>query len=233
MTEAKWLACAHPYQMLEFLRGRASERRLRLLLTACCRGFQPLLTDFRAAQAATTAERDTAGLATKKELRMAREGILSLLQDKLGWRNEDIDFHLESAEWWPHFEDSQKVNATLAVAIASWYVMADTLSHQEAEREVSRLAAAAPERQDGNQCALLRDLFNPFRPVICGQSWRTPTVLGFAQSVYDQSAFDRLPILADALEDAGCTDAAILEHCRGPGPHVRGCWVVDLLLGKQ
>ena len=60
----------------------------------------------------------------------------------------------------------------------------------------------------------------------------TPTVVQLAQSIYDDRAFDRLPILADALEEAGCTDAAILDHCRGPGPHVRGCWAVDLLLGK-
>ena len=65
------------------------------------------------------------------------------------------------------------------------------------------------------------------------KSWLASLVLGLAQAIYDERAFDRLPILADALEDAGCTDAAILEHCRGPGPHVRGCWVVDLLLGKQ
>ena len=53
-----------------------------------------------------------------------------------------------------------------------------------------------------------------------------------AQGIYYDRAFDRLPILADALEDAGCHDAAILEHCRQPGPHVRGCWVVDLLTGR-
>jgi hypothetical protein len=58
-------------------------------------------------------------------------------------------------------------------------------------------------------------------------------VLAIAQAISDERAFDRLSILADALEDAGCTDNAILEHCRGPGPHVRGCWVVDLLLGKN
>jgi hypothetical protein len=54
-----------------------------------------------------------------------------------------------------------------------------------------------------------------------------------AGAIYEERAFDRLPILADALEEAGCTDAEVLEHCRGPGPHVRGCWVVDLLLGKE
>jgi len=54
-----------------------------------------------------------------------------------------------------------------------------------------------------------------------------------SQVVYDERAFDLMPVLGDALEDAGCTDRAILDHCRSPGPHVRGCWVVDLILGKQ
>jgi hypothetical protein len=57
--------------------------------------------------------------------------------------------------------------------------------------------------------------------------------VNLAQTIYDQRAFDQMSNLADALEDAGCTDAAILDHCRSPGPHVRGCWVVDLLLDKQ
>src|SRR5262249_8541137 len=82
------------------------------------------------------------------------------------------------------------------------------------------------------QAALLRDIFgNPFRPVAIDRTIHRPdgTVALFAEAVYDDRTFDRLPILADALEEAGCTDAAILEHCRGPGPHVRGCWVVDLV----
>ena len=79
----------------------------------------------------------------------------------------------------------------------------------------------------------LRDSFgNPFRPVTIDQAWLTPNVAALARKIYDDRAFDRLPGLADALEETGCTDADILAHCRGPGPHVRGCWVVDLLLGK-
>jgi hypothetical protein len=81
---------------------------------------------------------------------------------------------------------------------------------------------------------LIRDIFgNPLRPVRVNPSWLTSDVAVLGRVVYDERAVDRLPILADALEDAGCTDGAILEHCRGPGPHVRGCWVVDLLLGKS
>jgi len=77
---------------------------------------------------------------------------------------------------------------------------------------------------------------DPFRFVAVDGNWlkwNDATVPHIAQAIYDDRAFDRLPVLADALEEAGCTDAAILDHCRGPVPHVRGCWVVDLLLGKE
>jgi hypothetical protein len=84
------------------------------------------------------------------------------------------------------------------------------------------------------QAALLRDVVgNPFRCASVGSSFVTANVLSIARAIYADRAFDRLPILADALEDAGCDQADILEHCRGPGPHVRGCWVVDLVLGKE
>ncbi|OAI47607.1 hypothetical protein AYO44_01645 [Planctomycetaceae bacterium SCGC AG-212-F19] len=81
---------------------------------------------------------------------------------------------------------------------------------------------------------LLRDLFgNPFRMVTMDRRWSTANVVSLGETVYADRAFDRLPILADALEDAGCTNADVLEHCRSNGPHVRGCWVVDLILGKE
>ncbi|WP_020475697.1 hypothetical protein [Zavarzinella formosa] len=83
-------------------------------------------------------------------------------------------------------------------------------------------------------CRIIRDIFgNPFRPIAFDTAWRTADVLGIAEGIYDDRAFGRLPILADALEDAGCDDPDILSHCRGPGPHARGCWVVDLALGKE
>lgn len=80
----------------------------------------------------------------------------------------------------------------------------------------------------------LRDLLgNPFRPVSVEAGCISPTVKQLAAAIYMDRAFDRLPILADALEESGCTNAEILRHCRGRGPHVLGCWVVDLLLGKE
>src|SRR6185369_8973858 len=87
------------------------------------------------------------------------------------------------------------------------------------------------------QCVMLRCVFgNPFRSAAIDPAWlacNDRTIPKLAQTIYDERAFDSLPILADALEQAGCDNQDILAHCRGPGPHVRGCWVVDLMLGKE
>jgi hypothetical protein len=84
------------------------------------------------------------------------------------------------------------------------------------------------------ELSLLRDIFgNPFQPVTFQPAWQTPTVVGIANGIYSDRAFDRMPILADALEKAGCDNPDVLLHCRGDGPHVKGCWVVDLVLGKE
>jgi hypothetical protein len=81
---------------------------------------------------------------------------------------------------------------------------------------------------------LARCLFgNPFRPITFDPAWGTPAATAVARAIYEDRRFSDLPILADALEDAGCADAALLGHCRGPGPHAQGCWAVDLLLGKS
>jgi hypothetical protein len=103
-------------------------------------------------------------------------------------------------------------------------------------RTAAYAVAATEDPRDERriQCELLRCVFgNPFRPVALNPSWLTSTVLTLAVGIYAERAFDRLPILADALQDAGCDRADVLDHCRGPGPHVRGCWVVDLVFGKS
>jgi hypothetical protein len=82
---------------------------------------------------------------------------------------------------------------------------------------------------------LLRDIFGPlpFRAVTVDPRWLTSTAVALARTIYEDRAFDRLPILADALEEAGCDNTDVLSHLRGDGPHVRGCWVLDLVLGKE
>jgi hypothetical protein len=88
--------------------------------------------------------------------------------------------------------------------------------------------------QAGSIPQTLRDIFgNPFRPVAFDPRWRTSDVVGVARAIYDDKAFERMPILGDALMDAGCEDEQVISHCRGDGPHVRGCWVVDLILEKE
>ena len=115
--------------------------------------------------------------------------------------------------------------------------LADEAVQKGADDSVGREAwDQAEEEERVFQSAILRDICNPYRPVTIPAAllkWNDRAVIRIAQAIYDERAFDRLPILADALEDADCDDADILSHCRGPGPHVRGCWVVDLLLSKS
>jgi hypothetical protein len=109
--------------------------------------------------------------------------------------------------------------------------------------EITWVWAAAwdsPENTLDAQADLLRDLFgNPFRPVTLDPAWLTPTVTGMAQAAYQERDLPsghldpaRLAVLADALEEVGA-DRALLDHLRSTGPHIRGCFVVDVLLGKE
>src|SRR5262249_38200098 len=100
----------------------------------------------------------------------------------------------------------------------------DDTEYQEAGREAALL----------HMIHLIRCLYgNPFRPVVFNPEWRTETTVGLAARMYDGRDFWAMPILADALQDAGCHNADIPAPCRDPGPHARGCWVVDLVLGKE
>jgi hypothetical protein len=102
----------------------------------------------------------------------------------------------------------------------------------------SSMRSAAFRDNAAEQAALIRDIVgNPFRPVMPVEcsclTWNDGAVLKIAKGIYEERAFDRMPILADALEDSGCADAAILAHCRSSGPHVRGCWTLDVLFGRE
>ncbi|MBP3955097.1 hypothetical protein J8F10_07365 [Gemmata sp. G18] len=83
------------------------------------------------------------------------------------------------------------------------------------------------------QARILRELFrNPFRTVAFSAEWRTDTTVALARGMYEAREFSAMPILADALQDAGCNHTDVLAHCRGAGAHLRGCWVLDLVLGR-
>ena len=210
-TDAGWLACTYPGSMLTHLRT-ASARKLRLFVCACCRRVWHLLPDKRSRQAVEAAEQWADGLISWKALNEAQ------------WYAE----RARKGPRGPGYPNAPRAAAQAAIPRKSWVVNTAWCC---------RVAAGWGAEEEQAQCDLLRDIFGiPWRPVAIDLSWlawQANTVVQLAQAIYDERAFDRLPILADALEDAGCDSADILAHCRGPGPHVRGCWVIDALLGKQ
>jgi hypothetical protein len=222
MTEAEWLACTDPTPMLEVLRARAGSRKLGLFACGCVRLVWHLLRDPRSRQAVETAERYAVGLATRGQLRAAKAKASRAVGSSWGPRAaREAAWAAASCVGWGDGEGNVSVHAAAAAVY-------DVLRPGMA---VTAAQVAADQRC--SQAALLRDLFgNPFRPVAFDPAWRTRTASAVAQVIYDGRDFSLLPVLADALEDAGCEDAGVLNHCRGPGPHVRGCWVVDLVLGK-
>jgi hypothetical protein len=224
MTESEWLnEAGRPQWMADHLgdcgipRTKAGRRKFRLFACGCCRVAWDRLPDDRLRDAVRTAERFADGLATKEELAAARTAVAGLTYDS-----------------GPFGDSPAGVRVAIDMAVAATDPRAYSAAFAMTATEVplaGRMRAAAAEAY---LCRLFRCVFgNPFRPVVVERTWRSTAVVGLARGIYDDPAFDRLPILADALEDAGCDDADLLAHCRGEGPHVRGCFVVDLVLGKE
>jgi hypothetical protein len=220
MTEAEWLVCEDPALMLEFLRDSASDRKLRLFACACCRRQWALLTDERSRNAVEVAERFVDWYALQEDLEAATRTAGYINRDSpctlTGRVMSALELHLAGA-----FMGCCEEEAMDAVEVALWDI---ALGLGDVERPA--------------HCQLVREIFgNPFRPAsveLAWRAWNDDTVTKLACVVYEERAFggDRMNVLADALEEAGCTDAQILTHLRGPGPHGRGCWAVDLVLAK-
>ncbi|VTR95537.1 Uncharacterized protein OS=Sorangium cellulosum (strain So ce56) GN=sce5710 PE=4 SV=1 [Gemmata massiliana] len=214
MTEAEWLACADPTPMHNFLclglkvsRTKLGRRKLRLHACSCGRRVWHLLNN-QSHRAIEVAERFAEGLATTTEL------------EKM-WRRVCDSVTCGTA------------CAPISVAIAQTASVGQAVAALAAVRQRQGKYEEARCAENKAQADLVRDIFgNPFRPVVVDSSWLTSDVLALATGVYEGRVFDRMPILADALQDAGCDNEDVLSHCRGDGLHVRGCWVVDLLLGK-
>jgi hypothetical protein len=217
VTEAEWLACADPQAMLEFLLvGTARDRKLRLFAVACCRRKWKFFSDDRCRQAVDIAESFADDENMIGDLDWAAQGTRLALN-----------------EWRP----KQGSRGILVRVSTGAHSLAQTRLHViHIASELLGLpvdSARAKALEAEQQARLLRDIFgNPFRPVAFDPAWRTSDVLALARGIYDEKAFDRMPILADALQDAGCDATELLDHCRGTSPHVRGCWVVDLVLEK-
>jgi hypothetical protein len=223
MTEDEWRAFRHPEAMLNALGERVTERKCRLLACACCRRIWHLMTDARVREAVEIAERLADGLATQRQ----RKAAYALMHEIRSAADPATDYRAFSSAMCAHFALSPAANRQAAIMNSA----GDTAN--AVGYAVEHCDGRSKEAEHVAQSDLVRDLFgNPYRPVVLDSTWRTDTVLSFAKQMYESRDFSAMPILADALQDAGCDNADILDHCRGTGSHVRGCWVVDLILGK-
>jgi hypothetical protein len=181
-----------------------------------------LLKDVRERQAVATAEQLADGSTTET----VRTETKSALYDACHEREEEF-----GGDW-------------ELMSIVPFHILDIQFAAEDAEYCAAAMADAADYSATGftglkdelifEQAEFVRDIFgNPFRTVAFDPQWRSADAIGLARGIYDDRAFDRLPLLADALMDAGCNDEQVLSHCRSDGPHVRGCWVVDLVLGKE
>ena len=223
MTEAEWLNGADSMAMLNYLRGKASKRKLRLFTCALARRVWPLLGTERIRRAVEVAERCADGSAPKREMTSAGAAA-------------------QQAAWTvcrggPRFKNAPTAAAFALARYAAYAAIEEgaTLACREAElAEIRSLSCAA----------VIQDIFgNPFRPVTLSPAvlaWNDAVVIRLAQITYEERQLPegtldngRFLIFADALEEAGCTDADILTHCRSEGEHVRGCWVIDRVLSQS
>jgi hypothetical protein len=229
VTEAEWLGKVDfdlYHEACEWLlEEKKNGRKLRLWSCACCRRLGDFLADRRSWNALEVAERMADGLADKGEVQKARKAAALVPQIRQRLRGTPAEWAANVARFLLH---PSAAEASQTAAIRASIARAES-------------GATTREAEDQSQFELLRDVFgNPFRHVTVSPAWRTPEVASLAQAAYDQRELPsghlapaRLAVLADALEDASCADPDLLGHLRGPGPHVRGCWALDLILGKS
>jgi hypothetical protein len=208
MTEAEWLSLADPAPLLDHVRSAVSDRKLRLWACACVHRIGSLIPHELGHKALAVVERYVDGLADERELLGIADAFYPC-----GRYNMTYGHPATRAAHCPLYREMLGQAATYAVRCC-----------KHGERDTERAA----------QAELLRDVCgNPFHPSELDASCRSGTAGQLARAIYEENAFDRLPILADALEDAGCINPEVLIHCRGGGEHVRGCWVVDYLAGRE
>jgi hypothetical protein len=207
MTEAEWLACRETHPMLAHIKAHVEQRKPSLLVIACFNLAWDALPD--------TCRDWVVAFGDEVEGHRVRRLVEAKWMDVVDW------FHDHGA---PDGERRYALlNLSTGCEMGYW-----------AEDYFPERGGPTWAEAEAKHASLLRDIFgNPFRPVTFSPSWRTDTAMSLAKQMYDSREFSAMPVLADALQDAGCDNDDILSHCRGAGPHVRGCWVVDLVLGKN
>lgn len=237
MTEAEWQNCEDAQKMLEWLResGKASERKLRLFSVACCRGVWSLLATWATRRAVEVAERYADGAAGEEELASEAYGLRSDARQ----RGASAAQQAAGASVW-----LDPLSASSYSAVAAACGVRESIPAGAARRRFAALSEAV-DAERATHCGVLRDLFGslPFREIHIAPAWlawNDGTVRRLAAAIYEERALPsghldtaRLAVLADALEESGCTDAELLAHLRSSGPHVRGCFALDAVLGKS
>jgi len=233
MTEADWLSCERLNDLLNDFPAARSRRKLHLFSCECFQRvwhlplhhFTRQCVEFFAANLDGQVESDAFWTAWE---RLERACFDEFLEFESG-----VDEHDAVRDLFSYVDPIACLNVAMNLADGVAYVATRDLKVGEFP-EVWERAASAEKRC---QIALLRDIFgDPFRPVAVDPAWLAwngGTVVALGRTIYEDRRFELMPILGDALQDAGCHDEDMLTHCRGDGPHVRGCWVVDLLLGKE
>jgi hypothetical protein len=226
MTEVEWLHGVKLTPMMNWLRRRGTQRQFYLAGCAAIRAIEDQLPDPKYAELIALVEQYADGLVAREQLsRVYRCREAEAFEEHLALQNQGLGSRRRSRQ-------TALIFAAVHAAMPeeAWCAAISGMA----------TATAAGKRSEiwPQQCAILRDIFgNPFQPVPrvnpAWLTWREGTVARIAQALYEQRSFDQLPILADALQDAGCENVVFLNHCRLPGLHVRGCWLLDLLLGKN
>jgi hypothetical protein len=209
MTKAEWFA-ATDWQTIHHrvLRRKCYDRKIRLFSVACCRRIAHMFKDAKCDEAVDVCELFADGEVSQKRLKQVEKSSHTTITSRIpltqAWARDAAWRTSRVEEFWEGAESCLRA-----------------VKHKPAEVKA--------------QTELFRDIFrNPFQRAKREQAWLTTDALLLAQGIYADRAFDRMPILADALQDAGCNNEEVLHHCRDANQvHVRGCWVVDLLLGKE
>lgn len=234
MNESDWLQGSDPRPMLDFIRHRTTPRKLRLFACACVREVWPLLFDDRSVRAVEVAERFAEGRATAAELVEAETAAFELA------RAADLRVTVTDPGWAAARAAAR--TATLdAYSAAGGTAFVSLLCHapwvfRPAGGVLHHGTEPAKSLARHRHCDLLREIVgNPFQsPMVEGDwlRWNGEVVVCLAGEIHDSGRYAELPVIADALEEAGCTCPTLLDHLRRPGGHVRGCWALDFLLGK-
>ena len=236
MNEKKWLACRDPEAMWVYLYKKGpSDRKLGLFGCACCRRIWHLLSDRRSRKAIEVAERDADGQISEKKSSAAHKAAYEAQQETADENSPGRGDNpgLQRARWFAAYAAFQAIDGDTQAALSA--IEAAALF---AGPEGDAAYVAATKHETKVQVRLLRCIFkNPFQPLPqidpAWLTWGGDRISHLARSIYETYDFTSLSVLGDALEEAGCTDQDILNHCRQPGEHALGCWILDLLLGKE